>query len=1270
MIFTLVNSILMNYDNRKNPVDAQMFLTPQKIRWTLLFWLFISIITIVTGNFLPKKAPAVDLNDLSTNFYELSAIQESTTNLQELIDFKYYADQITEKYFENINDHIDTFSNFGSRVTGYPGYEHALNYIKDFFRSQNLSEVKTVSYPLQIPYDRDTRIIINGENFTAHALAPNSVHTCKILDLSGILTYGGSGTYSDLDGKKIENSIVVLEFNSQDNWINVVSLGAKAVIYLPPDDTDRYEAELKSLDIPLNFPRIYINNKTTANTIKQLSVNSNKSITLFSDVEWVPIQAKNVMGILPGLDDDIIIISAHFDSTSVVPSIAPGSDEACGIATLLELIHLMRDENIVPKKTIMFLALSGHNQAAAGAREFVSQNYDILNTKGGIKLFLSLDLSASNNKVGINPYGYLYKFRLGYTLGNNLYSRLKTVGEDFLLNYAATIREVTGHSFEVESYINLESFEYIAPISFIGDHEPFIASNVLGLSFYTAESRRLRFNTPFDVPNHLQPDVLKSQVVYSICALLQLFNEENLGNFLDLTNKDFSLILNMHVGFGNIEGYCKEYDKTTTRLTNVANAVIRVVSRDKNTGIQGRYPYYAITDENGFYQVRGISSSQADNPLEFSVEAYSFDSEGRLIKANDLGEYGEFFQPSKRLVKKEILVNPTVFSCGTIGLFGVSHPIDQSPSAELLSYQILDPGTKNLFFSYGYLGTKSVSLVFIPPNTPSLLVGELPAGVLGVYATNSSTTTLRGNGFQVQEGDFKNLGFSPLITSKDLLSLSQTYIDMYSSRNIYDNRVEETFQRASTLVDSAVQLMKNFEYSEAIKTMSEAHIWSYDSLKQSRNVIGGGISSALLIAILLIPFSLMVSLLLFNFNSLTKWTLAISSLYALSVCFFYIIHPAFQLIPHLLITLIGLINVVSVIPVIFFLGQEGYNFLKNQRENLLGSHFSEINRTSAILIAIKTGVSSMKNHKIRTLLTLSGISLLTFSLTLFTSASFLVPNNFIELALPIVIAILLMINTSISVVYHSKREISIFTSLGLTPTQIVDLFLTEFLMTAVIGLMIGYFGGITFIRLGSIFGVIPGFFPIDYSSGAVVTVLTFSMLGMLLSIIYPLRMSGQMSVPSLKRTWELTSLPEEDGTKWTIPLPFIAATEPEAEGIIGFLREYFLIYESDSVGGSFFVRKIFIKHVKGVKKELTTTINLAPFDMGIIQTVNLIIYFDKMKKHWAFTIELIRLEGPLNAWISSVRRFIGNIRNQLLLWRALPLEEKIDKIGQVEHKFS
>jgi ABC-type antimicrobial peptide transport system permease subunit len=1231
----------------------------------------ISIISIIIDS-TPESLLSDEVTDLNKSFDVLPSISTPTANLGEKIDFQYYGEQIVTKYFPNIEGHIRNLSSFGSRVTGYPGYEQATEYIQNFFIAQNLAEVQTPSYPLLIPYENKTRLSFNGENYTAHALVPNSVQTCGIPSsgLSGTLIYGGSGTYSELNNKRIEDSIVVLEFNTKDNWINVASLGARAVIFLPPSDTDRYEAKTKSLDIPLEFPRIYIHNKTTATTIRQTSFLKNQSITLYSDIEWLSIDAKNVMGILPGLDEDIIIISAHYDSSSVVPSVAPGADEACGIATLLELIRILKAEEITPQKTIMFLALSGHNQAAAGAREFVYQNYDILNIKGGIKFFLSLDLSATNRKIGINPYGYLYNLNLKYTLGNNLFGRLKAIGENFLLNYAPRIWEETGYSFNIESYIHLENSQYIAPITYIGDHEPFITSNVLGLSFYTPSTQRKRFNTPFDLPDYLPFDQLEPQVVYSYCAIIQLVHEEILGNFLDLAHKDFSLSPSSFVGFGSIGGYCKEYNETIAWLSNVPNAIIRVTSRDSVSGAKGIYPYYTKTDTNGYYHIRGVSSSQPDNPLEFAVEAYVFDSTGRLIKANNFGSYGEIFKQSNTLNNKETVINPIVFNCGTIGIFGITHPFNQPLSAELLSYQVLDSETRNQLLSYGFIGTKTVSLVFVSPNLSSILVGELPDGMLVVYATNSSATRLQGSGYQVRLGEFKNLGLSAFFSVPDILSLTQSYIDFYKSFSIYNDQVDNIFKNATTLIRNAIQLKDDFNYENAIVTINKVYQLSFTALRQSRNVIAGTISTALLFSFFLIPFSFVLSQLLFTINSSRYWILTSSLIYVITFTALYLIHPAFQSAPHLFITLIGVINVVSVIPSIYLIYQVSYDFLISQRSKLLGSHFTSTSRRSAILISLKTGISRMKNHKIRTIINLSSVGLLTFSLTLYTSVSALFGDNLIELVFPIVIAIFLMMNTSITTVYESKKEISIFTSLGLTPTHIVSLFLTEYVVYITIGSTIGYLGGITIIRIFSAVGLIPVTLPVNYSSGAVFAALALSSLGMLLSIIYPLKISSQLSVPSLKRSWELTTLPEEGGTKWRIELPFITSTEKEAEGIIEFLREYLLIYESESVGGPFFVHDLNIESIEREKKILTSTLNLAPFDFGIKQIMYLSIYFDKIKQHWAFEIKLVRLEGLLMPWETSVRKFIKNIRKQILIWKDLPEEDKIVKIEQFRQNFS
>ena len=1459
----------------------------------LLLFLFFFLLTLILSN------PSI-----STIRFDAEISEDLSKVISEYLDFESLTDQINSTYFPDIQDHIKNFSSFGSRMTGYPGYEQSLSYITKFFNQYNLSNIENFTYPLTVPIDYGTYLEYGGVNYSAYALNPNSVHGCKTPNggLLGSLIYGGYGTFTEFDGLSVQDSIVVLEFNTKSNWLNAVSLGAKGIIFLPPNNTDRFEAREKDLEVPLNIPRIYISNQTTIASIRSLSQEGGHSVKIYSGMEWKTIAAKNVIGTIPGQEDDKIVISAYFDSSSIVNSIAPGADDACGIATLLELIHLIRDNDIIPTKTIMFIAFSGHHQSAAGSREFVYENYDIMNKNSGIKLFLSLDLSSTSTKIGINPYGYLYRFKLQFTSGNNLQNRMKDIGEGFLQGYASVIKSETNVAFDIKSYINLAKFEDIAPITFVGDQEPFVASNVIGLSLFTAESYRFKFNTPFDVVSNLNWLNLKPQVVYSLCALSQLVTEPTLGSYLDLQHKSFSLKHQFHVGFASIHGNVKEYNETTAWLENVPNALLRVTYMELRKGVPEEFVFYTQADENGYYQIRGVASSQPDYPLDFTAEAYYFDDYGQLIKANNLGQHGKQFKNTGKLTNSRITINPIIFECGTILLGGITHPYTQVPSASSLRYRILDPETRSLFFSYGYIGVGTVSLVFIQPDSPVILVGELTDKILGVYVTNSSNEFPRGNGYVITKGNILNLGLSAWPSSKDLLSMTQTYVDLYTSYNIDDALVNTTLGRAKDLYLQVEELISNNNYSQALVSIKQLHTLSYDAFRQARNVIEDGTSTTIFFAVLLIPFSFALTSLLFDFDTGVKRILSTGAIFSITLGFFYIIHPGLHLSKNILMIILGVVAIIFILPALYMIYQEGFNFLKTLRIKIVGSHFVDTSRTSTILIAMTTGISRMKKRKGRTIIALSGIILITFSLTLFTSASTqisvyskgleastpytglyirskdwkaplsfellenleieykhlgkftthwwlyppaqttigyvnistsdfsanwvawallglskyegdfqplqdvlvsgrwlsgnnksecILPNaaaeilnidindtimwsganytvvglidgdqftklkefdgesitprnthasspnvhisgnqimivdthtakdlgaslysisvftdytravtiaetisatyaryleirvgnngivsihkriiqdlgrGFVELAIPLIIAILLMVNTSISTVYESKKEISIFTSLGLAPFHIAGLFLAEFLVYAVIGAVVGYLLGITSAVLLSLIGLFPESLAINYSSGSVINALGFGIVGILLSTVYPLRISAKMSVPSVKRAWELTTKPDEESGRWTIPLPFVAATQQEAEGIIEFLREYFLIYESESVGGVFFAQKINTSESEGGKKKhLTATVNLAPFDMGMKQTVEFTTYLDEIKYHYTFEINLVRLEGILSAWESSVRRFVDSIRKQLLIWRSLPQEEKVAKAEQ------
>ncbi|PIW20632.1 MAG: hypothetical protein COW34_01400, partial [Armatimonadetes bacterium CG17_big_fil_post_rev_8_21_14_2_50_66_6] len=72
---------------------------------------------------------------------------------------------------------------------------------------------------------------------------------------------------------------------------------------------------------------------------------------------WENATVRNVYGFLEGTDPKLkqqcLILTAYYDSISVVPGRAPGADQSCGIATLLEMARLLTQAP--PKRSVIFL---------------------------------------------------------------------------------------------------------------------------------------------------------------------------------------------------------------------------------------------------------------------------------------------------------------------------------------------------------------------------------------------------------------------------------------------------------------------------------------------------------------------------------------------------------------------------------------------------------------------------------------------------------------------------------------------------------------------------------------------------------------------------------------------------------------------------------------------------------------------------------------------------------------------------------------------------
>jgi len=203
---------------------------------------------------------------------------------------------------ERLRATVDTLAGFGSRVAGYPGDLKAADYVQQQFVSLGLDKVKADEFPVTVPYDLGVDDPAKGAyvdlgvpapaaaidppaasptaaraaltpagspaarsrgertHLPIYPLWPNLVRT-STLPVNGLtapVIYVRDGRLRNFNGKDVEGSIVMVDFNCSAQWLNAPRLGARAVIFVAPDTTMRGEAEAKFISIPISIPRFYM----------------------------------------------------------------------------------------------------------------------------------------------------------------------------------------------------------------------------------------------------------------------------------------------------------------------------------------------------------------------------------------------------------------------------------------------------------------------------------------------------------------------------------------------------------------------------------------------------------------------------------------------------------------------------------------------------------------------------------------------------------------------------------------------------------------------------------------------------------------------------------------------------------------------------------------------------------------------------------------------------------------------------------------------------
>ena len=301
-----------------------------------------------------------------------------------------------------------------------------------------------------------------------------------------------------------------------------------------------------------------------------------------------------------------------------------------------------------------------------------------------------------------------------------------------------------------------------------------------------------------------------------------------------------------------------------------------------------------------------------------------------------------------------------------------------------------------------------------------------------------------------------------------------------------------------------------------------------------------------------------------------------------------------------------------------------------------------------------------------------------------------------KVVVPVILCVLIVLNTMLGTVDERKGEVGMLGAVGLSPSQISFLLLSESAVYSVLGIVLGVCGGLFFGWVVAVLnptGDAAGFMgglSLNFASLASMGLALTAGLVVLLATLIPARKAARMAAPSGMERWELPE-PEPDGSI-RFALPF-TLTRGNAVGMMSFFRQ-FLLNHSDPAAEGFNCRDIRVGVQRDPTDALTVdcTMWLAPYDLDVAQEMTLRVLpadgtasdnashsplpsegdgpgvralppqpslaspAQENASTFGVEIRLARMSGTQDAWLRTNHRLMDLVRRQFLLWRNLTPE--------------
>ncbi len=848
-------------------------------------------------------------------------------------------------------------------------------------------------------------------------LWPNGVRT-STCDVSGPLIYAGDGAIERFDGQDVKGSIVLMEFNSGQNWRNAARLGAAAVIFLEPVQTQRTQGEAKWSKLPHNCPRFWASRAEAGPLLASLG----QTVRLTCRQKWVDQEVSNLYVAVPGSDplmrDEWVLLSAYTDSVSVVPALSPGADQFCGAAALLELARVFKDRR--PRRSALFLLTTAHFQALQGVRAFIEKRFqDGWEITGGKtpQFSICFDLSSRNAGVVASAQGWWVDYRpenieTERAVARALGDRMDSIGRALRISrdrlFADGVNNPDGRHWKNH-----------VPGRFALEAEMFNLAGMNAVTFMTSQDTRNIQDTPFDRLETVNLGNVVTQTRVLGCLLHHILNDaQDVAGAFSMPYRGGSAMKRMSLiaGFGTISGRVLSYDPRRSFLPDVPMKGALVVLRQgfqSYLGVRGALIVRAGYNDGRYslYGVPPVTSMLESLRGPIAVWAFVLDENDRISHTLDFRRQDDGTFSTVFMMKTSFRETPAVvFACEVIDFYGVVDPhllrsynyvqvLDARNNGPPRRYAFDIPAWDRSFHSF----VEDSIVVYAVPGTRIKVLAGLVPGEARLALTNSTLDDVAGGGYLVggdagvansEDGRLSDrariasAGLFPhpaLESARDLWAINEGRIRKLKTHRIINVGINDLQQSARDEIAAADQALNEKVYSAADRHARAA--WGYalrahpQLLATTKDILNG----LIFYLALLLPFSYFIERLLFASKKMTGQLLVAGTVFIVVFLALRVLHPAFELTGNTLMIFVAFImGALSLIVITFVVGKFESGIQKLQQQ-VGGVHQEQVGKIGIALTALNIGISNMRRRRARTVLTCATLVIVTFIVLSFTS---------------------------------------------------------------------------------------------------------------------------------------------------------------------------------------------------------------------------------------------------------------------------------------------